>query len=41
MQSLHNIYINVLRVPGAHPMAQRIYAAVPQAPPRGGPAAKL
>ena len=41
MQSLHNVHINVLPVPGAHPVAQRIHAAVPPAPPGGGPAAKL
>ena len=41
MQSLHNVHINVLPVPGAHPVAQRIHAAVPPAPLGGGPAAKL
>jgi hypothetical protein len=35
------IHINVLPVSGSHPMAQRIYAAVPPAPPGGGPAAKF
>ena len=35
------IHINVLPVPGANPVAQRIHAAVPPAPPGGGPAAKF
>ena len=35
------IHINVLPVPGANPVAQRIHAAVPPAPAGGGPAVKF
>ena len=41
MQCVHKIHINVLPVSGSHPMAKRIHAAVPPAPPGGGPAAKF
>jgi hypothetical protein len=41
MQCVHKIHINVLPVSGSHPVAQRIHAAVPPAPPGGGPAAKF
>lgn len=37
----NNTHISVLPVPSAHPMAQRISATVPQAPPAGGPPAKF
>ena len=41
MQCVHNIHINALLIPDAHPMAKRIHAAVPPAPAGGGPAAKF